>query len=793
VIRQDPRPEWKQALADAYAGRARALAAKGMFKEAAMVLENTLAPDGTLQDPLLYLKCLIRQGQQQQQKAAAYVLQHVGSGRTLPAIEQTSLEELAAALLVSVPQLPAPAGTTPSEQTRWLELAAVAREALATWVNGASAEEMDRQLSRISLRSAFKPARLLLKCLTAGPQDADRTRQLLETIRPGSPFFPFKQAVEAAVIGGSALDAGGWARLAPVQRTFVAETRGLPAEAAELLVRFSEAARIGPGALFAYLLKQPDLPQTEVRSACLNLLPQIPDRLPQFEKSFGPLSKLEQCRIQALAAEARGDWEKAERSWRATAAAIASEGGEQAKLAQGVIFRHLARLAADHSEIEGDGYGLLDDAVIFYLQRSHETDPEHIPTVLELIRLYREGGRHSDWHRVVDDAIQHFPDDSQMLLQATESAVARKAYKKAAGFARRLLQIDPINPGVRRQMIELQVAHARKQVRAKRPDLAAKELSGAAEWDRPDAPSAVLRIARGLVALQTGQEGQAEAWLREGVNLAGGGVAGWFQVALEAELMKSGSRARLRVELARARETPPSKDAVMAIVAVLGRPEAGENKRAVSELLLAMHAWLLQAAAFRWSPAEFQALAEMFARAEAFDLLQEYTRAAHRREPAEPTLRFYEIVARTRGEASRLSISEMDALEQMANAAADRRDFHMANRIQRYMVGDDGARSGRRRSTAALLDELDEGDVDEIMVSMLAEMAGKSGDKLRRLVGDFGRQGAVAHLIEEVRSSSFGRSMPEPMLRELFEAMVAAAAVDDKRRRQRSSARQVLP
>jgi hypothetical protein len=44
MIRQDPRPEWKQSLAEAYRGRARALAAKKMFKEAAMVVENTLGP-----------------------------------------------------------------------------------------------------------------------------------------------------------------------------------------------------------------------------------------------------------------------------------------------------------------------------------------------------------------------------------------------------------------------------------------------------------------------------------------------------------------------------------------------------------------------------------------------------------------------------------------------------------------------------------------------------------------------------------------------------------------------------
>ncbi len=70
LVRQEPRPEWKAALDDAYAGRARELAAKQMFKEAAMLLENTRAPDGALRDPLLYAKCLIREGQQA--KAAAH-------------------------------------------------------------------------------------------------------------------------------------------------------------------------------------------------------------------------------------------------------------------------------------------------------------------------------------------------------------------------------------------------------------------------------------------------------------------------------------------------------------------------------------------------------------------------------------------------------------------------------------------------------------------------------------------------------------------------------------------------
>jgi len=781
VVRQEPRPEWRESLAAAYAGRARILAAKGMFKEAAMVLENTLAPDGTLREPLLYLKCLIREGQQQQQqqKAAAYALQHVSSGRSLPAAEQTALEELVAALLVTVPSRPEPADGTPSERTRWIELSAASRDALAAWISGTSAEEIDRHLNRISLRSPFRPVRLLLKSLTTEPRDAERTRRLLETIDTGSPFFPFRQAVEA-VLGERELDADGWNRLSPAQRAFVAETRGLPAEAAQFLARSADAARSGPGSLFAFLLKQSDLPQADVRSACLNLLPEIPDRLPQFEKTFGPLSKAERHRVQALAAEARNDWEAAERSWRATVVAITEAGEDrQAGLSRGVIFRHLAHLAGEHQEIEGDDF--LGDPVIFYLERSREADPDHIPTVLELIGHYRTESRDKDWHQVVEDAIQRFPEDSQVLLQATESAIARKAYKKAAGFARRLLKIDPINPGVRRQMIEAQVAHARKQMRSKRADLAAKELSGAAEWERSDAPSAVLRIARGLVALQTGQKEQAEAWLREGVDLAGGGVAGWFRAVLEAELMNAatGDAGRLRKELAHARETPPTKAAVMTIVTALGQPEAREAKWAVAGLLLGTQAWLLQAADFDWSPAEFQALAEVLVRFEAFDLLQQYARAGRYRESTNPIWRFHEIVARTGGEADRLSMAETDNLEAMAQAAASRQDFHTANRIRRFVFGNGGAPFGRRRrdSPSAPPDsfDFDDLDTDELLESVMDEMAGRSGDKLRRLVADFGREGAVAHMVKELRSDPLGRRMPEPVLWDVCEAMVATA------------------
>lgn len=48
LLKQEPRPDWRDGLAAAYAGRARELAAKGMLKEALVMWENRAALDPAL-------------------------------------------------------------------------------------------------------------------------------------------------------------------------------------------------------------------------------------------------------------------------------------------------------------------------------------------------------------------------------------------------------------------------------------------------------------------------------------------------------------------------------------------------------------------------------------------------------------------------------------------------------------------------------------------------------------------------------------------------------------------------
>jgi len=135
LVKQDGRPEWRTALADAYAGRARILAAKGMFEEAEVALSKTAGPDGTVRDPLLYVKCLFKLGRTQ--KAAELAVRYLENDQ-VPTASASQLAELAAALwlIAPAPQAFPAAQAFPadrqSEKAKWVECAAAAQRCFQT-------------------------------------------------------------------------------------------------------------------------------------------------------------------------------------------------------------------------------------------------------------------------------------------------------------------------------------------------------------------------------------------------------------------------------------------------------------------------------------------------------------------------------------------------------------------------------------------------------------------------------------------------------------------------------------
>ena len=312
------------------------------------------------------------------------------------------------------------------------------------------------------------------------------------------------------------------------------EVKGLPNSAAQSLAQLVKAERNGPSARPSFLASQTGtLPADDVESACLNLLPQ--HRLRQFESAFGRLSEFDNNLGSGARRRNRATTGRGPSNGGALAAqSIENAADTEARLSAGVIYRHLARLAQDHPEIEGEGTSQFPG--IEFLERSLQADADYLPAVLQLIGLYRTNGLHKDWHRLAEEASQRFPEESAILLQAADSAIARKAGKKAVGFARKLLTVDPISQEARQRMIELQISHARKQARSKRADLAFKASSwqGCRVGTTGHSELSTLtsiRVWSGVnsVVSPTARHGCARVW-------------NWWAVALRAGLRLAGTR-----------------------------------------------------------------------------------------------------------------------------------------------------------------------------------------------------------------------------------------------------------
>jgi cellulose synthase operon protein C len=764
LARQDPRPEWTQRLADAYAGRAHALADKGMFKEAAMVLENTLAADGTLREPVLYLTCLIRQGQHQKARQTA-----LRFADRLPAAAAGRVAELAAALTLAVPVRTEP-GVNPPNGASGGE---AARAALAAWLQGKSSDEVDHLLTRIPLRSPFGPLRLILKGLITPSDAAGKALGLLTMIPAGSMFTAARAAAEATLADDPGHLLARWSRLRPAQQAFVAETRGLPPTATALLSQITEAERHGPAALFTLLVKPGlPLPADELRSACLNLLPAIPEYLKQFDRRFEPLSELERDRVLALAAESQENWRRAQDHWDCVAEALSSRQTPDARLSRAVVLRHLADLAQRHPEVHGDPW---TDTMADYLERSLEADPDHLPATLALIEQYRKADSPKDSQRAADMAAQRFPGNTTILLHAVDAAVARNAYKKAVVLARRVLTLDPINQPVRQRMIELQLAYARKQMRSGRADLAGKALSQAAEWERTDAPSAPLRIGQALVAMHGSESPETEARLRVAVQIAGGGTVGWFRAVLEAALMgwPDLHRQSLHRELANVQSGEPNRETILSLVGMLGQKEIHDSKRVLASVLWRIEPTLVGGSRIVWSAAEFQTIAASLHSLGAFDVLLAYAREAMRRDAPDQPARFYRIVAQVKGERDRLTGAQETELYDLMDQAGSRQDFHMLNRVQRFLDGPDTTPAGRRRPAfGAPSEQFNADDMEELLDMAVSGMAAMPDREVRKLVNEFGPNRAIDMLADVVADSPLGGILSSQQVARLCAAIV---------------------
>jgi tetratricopeptide (TPR) repeat protein len=669
LLKRESRQEWRDALGEAYLGRAGDLAAKGMYKEAAALWENMHGVCGQTWRMGAYLSWLLQAGQYAKVGKQYAALCATAKGEKEAAVSGV----LAAALLAGNRDL---LEALPSDHDLLQGLAS-AEAALSAYCHGDEAG-LQASLRGIPFRSPFRDFRQILKALSARSADPLSAGSLLDHVPTESPFAGLARVARAAVSSdGAAADA--LAEMGPSEQAVLAALKGWDADRLRAWKELKPAlASRRPGALFDSLMAHRKLlGEDHVQRACLALIPSHPKGLRTYSQVFGPLSAFEEKRLLALAEERDGATSRAEERWRECVALLEAEPADHNRLAAALILRHIA----DRSE--GPGWMDDEDPRIRDLEASLRLDPDDRPTYLRLATLHKEARDRNGYHECVDRALRRFPEDRDVLLLAIAAATERKAFKKAAGYARTLLDLDPINTRARQTLIASRLAHARKLMGGGKLDLARRELEQAKGLEREGARSGVIQIHLGILELLAGREVQARDWLRDGVKLAGGGPAARARVHIEAQRCKVDPQ-RVWKACGPAESRTPTAQEVMGLVKVIDS-YADEEPKVLRGAVDESAGPLKRLAHLPYSEDEMAAILRCLYRVGHHGLLADYANQALKRWAGQPEFVFYQVVGRAEGKAHRMSDRDLDRLEAAFDEAQRARNRRVAKLIGEFL------------------------------------------------------------------------------------------------------------
>lgn len=682
LIKQEPRPAWRLALAEAYAGRARELATKDMLKEALVIWENraNLGDDITF-DPE-YAALLLRMGR------VDSVLSLFLREQEVQPKERDRLKPLLAAAYLSGED--AVADRLPPNDPVVCH-GQPARAALMAYC-AHDDQALQNALAAIPYRSPYRDWVQILKALQRLPDAPREAAALLDRVGEHSAFYPLRRAAQLALLPETSFLKAITGERSQITR-FACILRGWPQ--ARIALR-EELDRLGtdarPDVLLRFMHRHRDsLGADWVRQRGLRLLiPGYPRSLKQFVAVGATRPSAEESLLlDAWAAEQREDlWDEHE-CWELYARHLIAEGSNEGceidhRLRVALALRRCDRLAdvLTHADPDYDPEDLAG-LVAGQLEESLTWDPDDRDTYLRLIGYYRRGKRPKDVRRLLEQAQHRWPKDMQVLEAAFDTALDAGSFKKATGLAREMLALDSINSGVRERLVQAHLAHARKQVVKGRADLARKELAAAGEWARNTHARDQLDLTSGLIALIEDAETGAPA-VREIMGRLGGGLAGHLALALAGEALRL-SPDKLLKAIGLDRPANAERDDLLSSLARL-RTHLDSGGKITGELGAFLSKALAKATWANLSKSEAEAACETLRRCELHKARLSAARAALKRWKGEPLFELHAFEAKYPMGYSNCSERDIDRLDDALVRAREAGDTRTAMRIDEVLA-----------------------------------------------------------------------------------------------------------
>ena len=481
LLKQSDNAFFRQQLAQCYLQRALNMAANNMSKEAIILWENYAE---WVKPPLEALDSYIlwQLAAKNPQKAYAKLQQ-----LTAQDLDENYLELAVCLGFFIITGKKEIAEHLPQNSAFSVHLG-LAQAALHAYYNQQT-EAVDEALKKLPFRSAFRDLRALLKAQLASRVSVEQTQTLLSKIPAHSPYRPVANALLAYSQTGIAF-VETIEKLDHNQRRLIVRAKGLSKLQIDLLETLNKLKGSQNDKLRFNLVIQfrALFGNKAAQDYCLSLLFSYPGGLKDYVKNFNAKNAFEENRIQALLHEQQQKSYDALFYWRQCIKILQDKNPEN-DLKIALILRRMS-------------HGLPDEEAVDLIIESLKYDAGDRNSYLKILHIYDNlnPDKYESW---LELGLQRFPDDIDLLIRAAKFASGKKAFKKAASYAKALLKIDPVNTMAKQLLFASHLAHARRLIKTKKFHLVDKEIQAAEQLTVDKSQRRLADLLRGFKILAT--------------------------------------------------------------------------------------------------------------------------------------------------------------------------------------------------------------------------------------------------------------------------------------------------
>lgn len=695
-------------LIQAYQGRVKELANKGMYREAIELYEHVVKVYDEEVEPSFYIELLFLLGDYQKAVNVFYTHQDkFKDAKNFQRIEST----IALLLLAAKPGISAlvPSGSPLLQHKHLIE------EALKS-LYLKQEEKAAEILQPIGLRSPYRDWKLLIKGLAAFYQRRDQEAlNILNHIPKNSSIagiIPFFKSIIEPTYPNS---------LMPGEEvSFYEKIMGNQAGVLYLSQSFIRASQMNNTKEMLKILRKcadflpSDKDKEMLKQSSFNVLfhsskTGIPvTNLIKFYSSLWdePLTSFEESRISALIYEARHEIGQANRLWEDCLVEIKQSRAKryfptrnESNSAIAQILRRMAKNDRKNTDNSTNFFNILFDfnednesEFISYLIESLKYDPLDAETYEKIIAFYQQNEQDQQVSKWTEKFLKVFPDNIDTILSAATMAFQKKNFQKSLSLLDKALMYDPLNRKARELKISIHLSSAQKRMAQKKSILAGKDFKLASSLLTQTMRPGKVHIIWGVAEIALGDKEKGRILLQEGVQLAGEDVAAYFHIILEAASKRIPDNNDLialhRKTLEEKLQIQPTPEKVKALVHLPAVIFEGnkETYPSIRKKMQIIGAYLEKAIHHcRLSEDDLADISHYLAIARLYPLLVQYAKEGIKRFKGNPRFYFFSLIGQMKGGANNNHFELQKKVDKIHTLCMEQGDYQTRDELLTYL------------------------------------------------------------------------------------------------------------